>query len=427
MFTYLSSEYIDKNEYKLKKEQIIKKILKKDKKSNYYESKFLFNYIHQKQSYDNDYEACKLYLDYKIPDIDSNGNITYLNFPAIRTNHGVFVEGIIVMNSFVFHFNYNNDINVYGKNLLRHVSIISHESWHQKQSDDHINQRYTVENLAKIIHELLFSNYNFYRTNYDFAPNEFQAKTQQNKETISIISKFIDDQSFAQQETEDIKNKINEINVINSYAMVIPNINSNNEKPQLLEDYIAVEIEKKLKQNPSILHEYKLLQLFYNPNGNLKSFEELVNDYYNIIIAQRDFDYDCDHDNLFYPFFTHLLKKYNLDKHQENTPFNARVQVILKRLLSIESNKLLNMITGYDYFRTFERNHLCLLNKNFENSQNRLIIERLNRFKRYITYIKNSEEIEKIIKPLKPYLEKIESLSLESFEETNETSRNKNR
>ena len=409
MFSYLSSDYIDIKDrnIRIKIDDIIKMMFKKDKVNHYDEVKFLLDYVHRKQCNDFGYERCKFYLDFTIPTIDDKGDVKTTDFPSPLTNAGVRTGGIIVVNTRHMDREKLNNVEMYGLNLFSYIQSVSHESWHHKQLDDFLNERYTIENLAEIIHCLLYSNMEFYRTNYFFVPIEYQANDRGYQEEMIYAKRLKYDKNVSYA-----NDRMKNLFIEQSYGMAIPNIKDEKSLPMILDNFIVNELADKCKKNPKYVKRYKILQLFFKNDGTLMNLEELIDSFYNIEVLEKDgnFDYECNYEKIFMPFLVNSLNNYNLESTKENNVLNSRIQRILKIVIKNEVNQLLLMIQGYDQFSIFEKNHLILLNKNFVGTQNKLIIERLERIRNFIKYIKDENEVKRIMASINPFLGKIDSI-----------------
>ena len=398
MFVYLSSDYINYNDTEISEKinKIIKKLLEDNYKCDYHAIRFLMCYVNKIQSKKYGYELSKVYIDNKIPFLLDNGTIQTKKFTSSTNCGGHINNGIIVMNTDTGNF-----IESYGRNLPFLIEQISHESWHHKQYDDFYNQRYTSENFTYIVNELLFSNWKFYRKNYDFLEVEYQANHQSYITTTDLL-KMYSPSDYGKK----CKISSNNLEIINSYRMVVPDIDSDISQPIPYDEYVVLQLEKIMKEQPELVKNIRLLQLFFNLDGNLKNINELIDSFNKLENkAMEELDYDCQYGKLFAPFFNYIIKNNNVSNEILTSD---KMENIIYLLTLYEAKEIVKMIEGYEEFHKFEQQHLRLLNKNFVGMQDKLIKERLIKYRKYLSCLKNQKNIERVTTIISPYFNQVQ-------------------
>ena len=389
LFIHLSSDYYN---YRVNKEvlkQVVDRLLDKKHKNSYYEIRFLMYFIDKKQSFDHNYEPSKIYVDRVIPILEGDA-VRGKPYPSV-TNGGAVHEGIIAINTLAWApFGYP-DAN-------SEISIVSHESWHKKQYDDLYSRRYTCENYAKVVDLLLFYNWEFYRTNYDFLEFEYQPNFIANKTCLSLFK--------GKEDMANSRRHLKELGWTYSYRMVVPDINSVNSGAVPYDEYVIEELGKKIEEDPKI-YGLDILQLFFHKDGKVKNIDELVDSYYSLKKEEEDFDYSCDCEDLFAPYFDYVIKKDNIG---EEFLSSDRMQPIVNFMAQYEAQEIRKMIEGYDWFHENEKTHLIHLNMNFGGMQDYLIKERYSKFQKLIGCVKSEKERVKITKMVEPFTSKLEEI-----------------
>ena len=387
IFTYLSSDYVDEL-FNNKIEKIIAKIMDKSE-ITFPEAEFVCRYFNRIQSRKYGCEEAFLYLDERIIQLNAQGEIKYFDDEMNGCSYG----GTIYIND---ESRKNKRDFVCRLDLMSFIEATYHESLHQKQKSDYNSNIFSAENMAYVIHLLLFDNEDSYIINYSFDPIELQAFKKGRLEKKELLKQYGENIDYAEKRVY--------ISILKeAYAM---HLDDKRESPVAQDVFIVQELIKKCHESPDIIEKYKILKFFFNANGTIKSLGKLIESYKSGEIT---------HKYIFFPFFKYVVEHYSIDESELKSATDIVIfNHIFENICYNELEKIDIMIKGYDEFQEIRKKYLQSRDKRYEDYSislpegkikfgflpNDLIASRVSRVKKYAELIQDETKAEAILDKL---------------------------
>ena len=381
---YLNGEILSEQEYKILfsdnfedyltdfQEKIFRKLITSDKNTNFnfYEIKFICDYINFVQSSELNYDRCKIYFGEYIPYFNAKtGEITKSNWKSI-SNGGCSTNYGIMLNT--MHIFYSKIINI--NSIASIIASISHESLHMKQKNDFLKGKITLEFMAEVAQRFLYNgyqSYDLYKVNYDFHETEFQANYQSYITLIELQEKYNINFDISRY-----KKLLNELIINHSYSMIIPTPDNPNSKVHMLEEYTVKKMEEVFRNNPHLLNIklFNVYNWFYNKDGSLKTLDEITKKLFSISAPKERKE---EITQMFIPFLSYALNNEN------NISVTPDIIRIIKLLKQYEEQQIETMSKGKETFQYNINHHLKFIDKRFENADEFLIAMRNKKLQKY--------------------------------------------
>ena len=168
-----------------------------------------------------------------------------------------------------------NAINNKGNDLAMFIHTICHEVRHLEQKSN-IKNKVSNEETMEILYDKIFrkylqnEEYNYYMQNYYFESGELDAELTGYIESINYLNKY---GYKVSQEIDDEMFKLKDKQIYKKMVDMRKDQNGNKISASLFKHK---SMKLLIMKKPELLKEYPELQHVYNPDGSIKSFEELL-------------------------------------------------------------------------------------------------------------------------------------------------------
>lgn len=167
------------------------------------------------------------------------------------------------------------------------IHVINHELEHYRDSSDYSNGKITIGAWKMLKNRLLRNHlskkdFNEYLVNYHYKESEITANKQGYRETKSILLEFLPKEEIV-EDINELNNHIKETDFGTAEAFQV----TSKQIPETLEKYNIENLENIVFHNKELVKKNKLLQIFFEYNGNLKSTDTIIKEYTKILTNQQ--------------------------------------------------------------------------------------------------------------------------------------------
>ena len=374
-------QYLDTGSEEIKEEatNLVKMLLNSDKDYGLLSKNFLIQYFnHQKCKADHNKDAL-IYISNE-----------YLGDNEVHRDLGVSYgdTGIISISRFLAEGILNKKISFYGTQFNKDALLLTtlfHELKHYEMSNKIMSgAEFDIESLH-VIMDKIFPKYlsktklDEYKLNYKYRQSEQEANVFGLNMAGEVLSKIVS----RKEEALLLKSKAKSIDYEQSAGY---QTDSETFHKQDFSIYNILNLSKIIKKHPKLLNKYKILNIFYNSNGDLKDLSELVDTYTKIELNECIFlDYKINL-NIFDEFFKVLIVKEGIQSFSFRQPENNLIswfQIIIALLY----NEIAHIERLYEVSGNIPKDSL----KHFVSERGQLIKmykSYIDKFKYYIILLK---------------------------------------